>query len=46
MTIAAILHGKGHDAITVGADMSVGDAARILLYLLERDAGVRTLRGG
>ena len=23
-----------------------GDAARILLYLLERDAGVRTLRGG
>jgi len=30
MTIAAILQGKGHDAITVGADMSVADAARIL----------------
>ena len=30
MTIAAILDGKGHDTITVGADMSVGDAARIL----------------
>lgn len=30
MTIAAILEGKGHDAITVDADMSVTDAARIL----------------
>ena len=30
MTIAAILEGKGHDAITVGADMRVADAARIL----------------
>jgi len=30
MTIAAILQGKGHQAITVGAEMRVGDAARIL----------------
>lgn len=30
MTIAAILQGKGHDTITVGADTSVADAAKLL----------------
>lgn len=30
MTIAAILEGKGHDAVTVGVDTPVSEAARIL----------------
>jgi ATP-dependent DNA helicase RecG len=29
-----------------GLDGKRGEAARILLYLFERDFGVRTLRGG
>ena len=44
MTIAAILEGKGHDAITVDADMTVADAARILAD--KRIGAMPVTRGG
>ncbi|VXC71723.1 CBS domain-containing protein [Sphingomonas sp. AX6] len=44
MTIAAILEGKGHDAITVDSDATVADAARILADM--RIGAMPVMQGG